>query len=125
MVEKCKTQVNTLFATLSVHQQAFSQLDHVHHVPNAWSETLYEIARRMEFEKAFTEECVTITKALEQLRTEESKRRKDFKQRMGKFLPLDKIPGLEDPLIDFELITKTFSSKLPQIDVHYIKGISL
>ncbi|TPX64163.1 hypothetical protein SpCBS45565_g06122 [Spizellomyces sp. 'palustris'] len=100
---------------LNAHIQAFTQLLHVHRMPAAWGATLVEIVRRREFVRVFLGKAKDMAEILARFRTHEEKRREAFKNEIGRYLPPDLVPGLDDRPPICEVSVSNTKDGLPDI----------
>ncbi|KND04131.1 hypothetical protein, variant 2 [Spizellomyces punctatus DAOM BR117] len=100
---------------LNAHIQAFTQLLHVHRMPAAWGATLVEIVRRREFVRVFLAKAKDMAEILARFRTHEEKRREAFKNEIGRYLPPDLVPGLDDRPPICEVSVSNTKDGLPDI----------
>ncbi|KAJ3192763.1 hypothetical protein HK101_005999 [Irineochytrium annulatum] len=107
--------LSTLSGTLSSQSQAFSHLLHVHRMPPAWGATLVEVARRKEYVKVFLSKAKEMAEVLAKFRSQEEKRRENFKGEIERYLPQGVVKGLEDKPPSCEISVSGTKDGLPDI----------
>ncbi|KAJ3281443.1 hypothetical protein HK104_011463 [Borealophlyctis nickersoniae] len=107
--------LNVLTSTLKSHSQAFSQLLHVHRMPPAWGATLVEIVRRKEYVRIFLSKANDMAEVLAKFRSQEEKRRENFRNEISRYLPSGLINGLDDKPPYCEISVSNTKDGLPAI----------
>ncbi|KAJ3202029.1 hypothetical protein HDU67_000840, partial [Dinochytrium kinnereticum] len=107
--------LTTLSGTLNSHSQAFGQLLHVHRMPPAWGAALVEIVRRKEYVKVFLSRAKDMAEVLAKYRTQEEKRRENFKNEIIRYLPVGLVSGLDDRPPYCEISVSNTKDSLPNV----------
>ncbi|KAI8853000.1 hypothetical protein BC829DRAFT_430285 [Chytridium lagenaria] len=107
--------LTTLSGTLNSHSQAFGQLLHVHRMPPAWGATLVEIVRRKEYVKVFISRAREMAEVLAKYRTQEERRRENFKNEIIRYIPVGLVTGLDDRPPYCEISVSNTKDTLPEV----------
>ncbi|KAJ1548939.1 hypothetical protein HK405_012595, partial [Cladochytrium tenue] len=115
VIASVSPQLPNLTKTLSSHEQAFSQLLHVHRMPPAWAAFLVECVRRKEYVRVFLIKAREVAEVLAKFRRQEEKRRDNFKGEIVRYLPNKLVTGLDDKVPSWEIQVSNTKSNLPDI----------